>query len=165
LVSELVPLLEYLPSSTVIWANDLEHVIAALNNEFSEAEEAYAKLSLDSIQRKPEILYTDGAHFQKQANDLSIIEFGLKNFLKKSEKIDFQVNPQPAFNKDFSRLQATLIEHKEAGFECAIIAENPGQVSSTRTRRRSSLQTIKSLSDSIDLKFEVGINEERKHSL
>lgn len=133
LVSELVPLLEYLPSSTVIWANDLEHVIAALNNEFSEAEEAYAKLSLDSIQRKPEILYTDGAHFQKQANDLSIIEFGLKNFLKKSEKIDFQVNPQPAFNKDFSRLQATLIEHKEAGFECAIIAENPGQVERLNT--------------------------------
>lgn len=128
LVSELVPLLEYLPSSTTIWVSDLEHAIAELDNEYSEAEEAFSKLSPDSVQRKPELLYTNGALFHSQIEELSVIEFGLKNFLSNSEKIGFQVSPQPAFNKDFERLQSTLIEHKENGFQCAIIAENPGQV-------------------------------------
>jgi transcription-repair coupling factor (superfamily II helicase) len=133
LVSELVPLLEYLPSSTVLWVNDLEHIIAELDNEFSEAQEAFAKLSPDSVQRKPELLYTNGALFHSEIDELSIIEFGLKNFLKNSEKVDFQVNPQPAFNKEFELLQAALIKHKEAGFESAIIAENPGQVERLNT--------------------------------
>ena len=128
LVSELVPLLEYLPSSTVIWAKDVEDTKAQLDNEFGEAKDAFSRLSPDSVQRSPEQLYTDGALFISQLSEHSVIEFGLKNSDRSATDIRFETSPQPAFNKDFERLQATLIEHKEAGFECAIIAENPGQV-------------------------------------
>lgn len=127
-MTELVDLLEYLPSSTVVWLKDVEQAMLKMDSEFESAEEAYKALPAETVQREPKFKYSNGEVLLRLLEDRSTVEFGLKSFMPKSETIEFDTLPQPHFNKDFELLQETLIQSKQEGYDCVIVAENPGQV-------------------------------------
>lgn len=127
-MAELVSLLDYLPASTNVWLKDVEHAMLKMDEEFNTATEIFNTLPTDSAQREPKFKYCNGQDLYESLKERTTIEFGQKSFIPRSQTITFDTLPQPHFNKDFTLLQETLIQSKSEGYDCMIIAENPGQV-------------------------------------
>ena len=127
-ITELVSLLDYLPASTNVWLKDVEHAMLKMDEEFNTATEIFNTLPKDAVQREPKFKYCNGQDLYESLKERTTIEFGQKNFIPRSQAITFDTLPQPHFNKDFTLLQETLIQSRSEGYDCMIVAENPGQV-------------------------------------
>ena len=106
-------LLELLPNTTVVWVRDIEVVLGAMNHTF------------DSVSRKEH--FTSGGDFFELMQTFSVVEFGVKQLLKPTLTIDFEVVPQPKFQKNFELITQHLLDFDKKGYKTYILADNPNQ--------------------------------------
>ena len=106
-------LLELLPHSTVVWFRDIEVVLGDMNQTF------------ESVGRKEH--FTAGGDFFKLMQTFGLVEFGVKQILKPTLTIDFEVVPQPKFQKNFELITQHLVSFDEKGYQTYILADNPNQ--------------------------------------
>ncbi|MCK9219913.1 MAG: transcription-repair coupling factor [Bacteroidales bacterium] len=100
----------FLPDKAIIWLNDTGFIA-------------------DTMDKQPasDLLLT-GSEFLKLLLDFSSLEFGPQFFLKTGQPIDFDVSPQPSFNKNFDLLLEDLKKNEKQGFHNILLADNPKQV-------------------------------------
>jgi len=106
-------LVELLPDNTVVWVRDIEIVLGTMNQTF------------ESISRKEH--FTSGGDFFELMQTFGLVEFGVKQLLKPTLVIDFEVVPQPKFQKNFELIAQHLISFDQKGYQTYILADNPNQ--------------------------------------
>ncbi|KDN55243.1 transcription-repair coupling factor [Flavobacterium seoulense] len=119
--------LDYISEQTVICIQNTEDLFAQLDKQFAKAEEAFEKLSKDIKHATPEQLFLDQKSFIKRALDFSIIEWSSKAVFRTTKKMEFHIQPQPSFNKQFDLLLNNLSEHHFNGYKNYLFCSNDSQ--------------------------------------
>lgn len=121
--------LEFIGKNTTIWLASNDLVQASLEKEYEKAVKIYDKLPTNTIKHTlPSELYVHPSDWKKQVEAHSIVEFGPEYHFKANTNVQFQVQQQPAFNKDFELLRQDLIQRKNAGATNLIFSNQPQQI-------------------------------------
>lgn len=119
--------IEYIDPKTIIWLRDFSFTADKIDKEYDKAKKAFAELSAEIKHIAPEELFTTADDFKKEVLEHGIIEFSSHSILKDSEVINFNMQPQPSFNKNFDLLLKNLDENSKAGLRNIILSDNPKQ--------------------------------------
>lgn len=123
-----VNFLDYLPSSTLLWFDNIEITIDSIEKELEKAIIGFGKLEDRDNINKPETLFTTGKIFSDRIHDFSTIEFSNNSFFKEVSKVKFNQKPQPAFNKNFELLINDLAHWSSSNYKCLIFSNNQKQI-------------------------------------
>ncbi|MDG1136373.1 MAG: hypothetical protein P8N48_05610, partial [Bacteroidales bacterium] len=101
IIEKRVDFMEYIPSTTAIWFEDINLTMDRLDKEYEKAKTGFGKISDDNNAIKPEILFTNGKATLELLDKFTIIEFGSLSIFKNPTPLKFNQKPQPSFNKNF----------------------------------------------------------------
>lgn len=127
ILEERIGFLDYIPSSTYLWFDDIELSIQKISDEYKKAKKIFASLSDINERLKPEDLFLEGTKLFEKLDDFSVIEMGNTNFYKDTKTVIFNQSPQPAFNNNFDLLINDLGLKSSDGFNNFILTDNPKQ--------------------------------------
>lgn len=119
--------LDYISEKTVLFIQNTEDFLSQLDKQFGKAEEAFEKLSKEIKHATPEQLFLNQRAFVKRALDFSIVELGSKPIFKSTKQIEFHIQPQPSFNKQFDLLLNNLNENHFNGYKNYLFCSNEAQ--------------------------------------
>jgi len=122
-----VSLLDYLPKKTILWFSDFRFTVDQVNKEYEKAVSIFNKTDWPAEQLKPESLFIRGNQFINSIDDFMIVEFGHQFHFNNQEEIEFDQQPQPAFNKNFDLLINDLMNHSADGYTNLILSDNAKQ--------------------------------------
>ncbi|MBL7904680.1 MAG: transcription-repair coupling factor [Bacteroidales bacterium] len=128
-----ISFLSYIGRRSVVWIRDFEYAIDKIGGEFEKAEKAFAELSSDIRHLKPEELFCTAADFKSDVLAHGIVETGTRFLLSDARQFDFNMSPQPSFNKNFDLLLENLNENSKNGISNFILADNPKQTERIQT--------------------------------
>lgn len=123
-----VSLMEFMPGETVVWIKDTEGALAMMDTMLEKARVQYEKIKSMFDHPEPELLYLDKNALWKELGVRRIIEFGSQRKFSEGEVIQFEQDPQPAFNKNFDMLGTNLANHDKQGYQNVIAAGQPKQI-------------------------------------
>ena len=130
---------KYIAADTVVFTKDIAQLSARIDTNFAKAEEAYANLSKEIKRIEPEALFCDSAMIRRQLLDFALVEIdgtavsmsaqetSAKSPAQADKNINFNQQPQPAFNKQFDLLIKNLNENHETGFINYIVCSSEQQ--------------------------------------
>ena len=124
-----VGFLDYVPSNTVVWAQNLPALFQSIEALFEKAKSAYKLLSESILYSDPEGLFCNSDNFKQSLLKFSIFELGSEKFYDTESKktVEVNVSPQPAFNKQFKLLIDDLNQKHASGFKNYICCANAKQ--------------------------------------
>ncbi|MBK7763166.1 MAG: transcription-repair coupling factor [Bacteroidetes bacterium] len=138
---EKVSLFEFLPTNTIIWLHDAEHIQTRLNKLSAFIHEKESVVITDSNETEIEITKDDfvtESDILKQISQRTVIEFG-KGFAQEvlqtssSKEFKFQTKEQPSFNRNFDLLIKDLQDKSAEHYSLFIFSENPKQLERLRS--------------------------------
>jgi len=138
--------LSYISRNSVVWIRDFELAIDKIEKEFEKAETAFAELSPDIKHLEPSALFSSADSFKSNMLAHSLIEFGAHFLMKEGKLVEFSMQPQPSFNKNFDLLLQNLDENSKAGITNIILSDSPKQTERIHTIF-SDLKANRGLSD------------------
>ena len=121
--------LDYINEKTVLVIQNTELLGQQLDKLFDKANEAFEKLSKDIQHAPPEDLFLNQKQFLKRALDFSVIELHANAVFKTDKKVEFHIQPQPSFNKQFDLLLNNLSENHFNGYKNYLCCSNENQSS------------------------------------
>jgi transcription-repair coupling factor (superfamily II helicase) len=121
--------LDYINEKTVLVIQNTELLGQQLDKLFDKANEAFEKLSKDIQHAPPEDLFLNQKQFLKRALDFSVIELHSNAVFKTDKKVEFHLQPQPSFNKQFDLLLNNLGENHFNGYKNYLCCSNENQAS------------------------------------
>ncbi|MEO8253501.1 MAG: CarD family transcriptional regulator, partial [Flavobacterium sp.] len=119
--------LDYISEQTVIFIQDTDDLFSQLDRQFARAEEAFEKLSKDIKHATPEQLFLNQKAFIKRALDFSVVELSSKAIFRTTKKLEFHIQPQPSFNKQFDLLLNNLSDNHFNGYKNYLFCSNEAQ--------------------------------------
>ena len=108
--------LKYIASKTVILSNNTEFLFSRIDSFFIKAEETFETLSEELKHTIPTELFCNSKLLKKQLLDFTLVEFGGDAYFKNDNIIQFNITPQPSFNKQFDVLIENLNVNHNKGF-------------------------------------------------
>ena len=120
---------EYISSETLIFAKNISNLLELTEKLQQKAREAYDALTSEINYSNPVDLFCTSANFKSQLLDFSVVEFGMNSILATnlSQKVEFQVGPQPSFNKQFNLLIDELNSKHDLGYHNFICCSSSQQ--------------------------------------
>lgn len=132
-------ILEYLKKHTVIWIEEENLLENRIDNEYDKAISVFDKIKEQCYDNKktgkneksledPEILFTKGKEIISQLSNYKIVSFG--NYGKKcyATSIEFDIQPQPAFGKNFDMLLDDVKQLKDNDYSIFFFSESRKQL-------------------------------------
>ena len=112
--------LKYIAQKTVIFIKNGDLFFSRIDDFYTKAVETFQNLSTDIKHAEPEELFCDSSLLKKQLLDFSLVEFGSTAVMAKaveaSQIIEFDLVPQPSFNKQFDLLIENLNTNHNKGY-------------------------------------------------
>ncbi|HSN10148.1 MAG TPA: CarD family transcriptional regulator, partial [Hanamia sp.] len=134
---EKVSLLNFLPENTAVWSEDWEFIKQIIEQQEEDLKSAISnppkanvneEIELNEIKKISEKDFVNAAILEKQIEERPIIEFGKNSFFSKNNEINFSIQQQPAFNRQFNLLIENLKSFETKKYNIFIFAENPKQL-------------------------------------
>ncbi len=123
-----VSFIEFMPKDTVVWIKDTEGAYAKLETELEKAHRQFEKQNRILALSKPEELFLSKQELKNELDERAVIEFGIQRSFHNGEVIAFDMEPQPAFNKNFDILTTNLNNNTRAGYTAIIAAGQAKQM-------------------------------------
>lgn len=120
--------LTFLGKNVTVWMSSMGEITNKLDKEYDKAVAIYEKLNHTVKQSLPGDLYTHKSEWTKEVENYSVIEWGPEFYFASTFEQQFQVQQQPAFNKNFELLREDLIERKKVGFTNLFFSNQPKQI-------------------------------------
>jgi transcription-repair coupling factor (superfamily II helicase) len=124
----LATFLDFLGKNATVWFSSMGGVINTLQKEYEKAVKIYDGLNHTVKQSLPSELYTHKTEWINQVAEYSIIEWGPEYHFEAAYEAVFDVQQQPAFNKNFELLREDLIARKKVGFTNLFFSNQPKQI-------------------------------------
>lgn len=128
IIENRVNFLDYIPSSTVLWFENIELAIDQIKIEYEKAIAGFEKLDNSENINDPETLFSSSDYFSKRIHDFSTVEFSNTSFFKDVSKVTFDQKPQPSFNKNFDLLINDIAQKSTVNYKCLIFSNNQKQI-------------------------------------
>ena len=124
---KMVSLLKYLGHNTHIWLKDGALFTEKVATLYQLTEESRERVE-DSPgwRHKGSVLITD-KDFKSVVTKSPLVEFGQHPLFRDGITIDFNMAPQPSFNKNFDLLAKNLEESNQNGYTTYILSDNENQ--------------------------------------
>ena len=132
---------------------DFSLAVDKIGKEYEKADKAFAELSTDIKHLEPAELFCTADRFKSDILKHSLVEFGSHFLMKEGKLFDFNMLPQPSFNKNFDLLLKDLDENTKAGISNLILSDNLKQTERIQTIL-SDLKGNRGLTDK-DLEYSV----------
>lgn len=155
-----VPLLTFLPPTTVLVMKDFTYVTETVGNVFDEgfsqqaimerlegATEMEQKDIMAQLRREAKLV--NGSDFLRAALGFRIVEFGHQPSDTPDASIQFNVTPQPLFHKNFDLLKQTFEDYLLKGYHLYILADSQKQNERLREIFSSVTESLETRTDSI----------------
>lgn len=128
-----ISLLEYIDPNTLVWFKDVAFTFDIVKDGYRKAVEFWKALSSDDKQQNPHWIdpkfnFTDEKMLADQLRDFNIMEFGKQFYYQPKETINFDIKPQPSFNKDFNLLIHNFKENEKSKLENLIFTDSSKQI-------------------------------------
>tara|TARA_B000000532_G_scaffold244247_1_gene243433 strand:- start:9901 stop:13239 length:3339 start_codon:yes stop_codon:yes gene_type:complete len=129
LLEKQVSFLEYLPKSSTIWIENIQHALGIVQQNFDKAEEEFKKLSTESkkCQISPYEIFTNANEFKNLIEKFKTINFSSNNIFEADFDIQSNTTPLTPINKKFDILFNELINFQEKGYKNIIICSSEEQ--------------------------------------
>ncbi len=129
---------EILPRNTTIWVRDLQFMVERLDRAFESAVTMYQAVKAGKhvvsdeeagfFQEEPIKTFELSSKVLDDIFDLPLIQFNTTALGNPDEMYQFNMTPQPAFNKNFDLLIANLKENTEKEYTNCIFSDNTKQI-------------------------------------
>lgn len=128
-----ISLLEYVDPGSQIWMKDVQFTLDIIKSGYKKAVELWRALLSDEKQKNPDWIdpkfgFTDEKLIADQLHDFPVVEFGKQFFYQTGHTIDFDMRPQPSFNKDFTLLIHNFKNNEADKIENFIVTDSAKQV-------------------------------------
>lgn len=123
-----ISLIEFMPESTVLWIRDTNGLLAKAENELEKAGKQFEKLKGVFAHSKPEELFCTKNELLASVEKKQLVEIGSQRKFMDCEVVNFDMEPQPAFNKNFDMLGTNLSNNVRSGYTTVIAAGQPKQI-------------------------------------
>ncbi|HEY9001838.1 MAG TPA: transcription-repair coupling factor [Mucilaginibacter sp.] len=128
-----ISLLEYVDTGSQLWIKDIQLTLDVIKSGYKKAIELWKALSSDEKEKNPEWIdpkfgFTDEKLIGDQLHDFPVVEFGKQFFYQDAQAINFDMRPQPSFNKDFSLLIHNFKNNEAEHIQNYILTDSARQV-------------------------------------
>lgn len=128
-----ISLLEFIDPATNIWIKDVQFTFDIIKDGYKKATNLWRALSADEKNNNPEWIdpkfnFTDEKLIADQLFDFGIVEFGKQFFYHADSTVNFEIRPQPSFNKDFSLLIHNFKNNEVENITNYILTDSARQV-------------------------------------
>lgn len=108
--------LNYIHPNTVLFFQNTLNICDQLSKMFIKAEEAFQKLNNEIRRLEPQQMFLGSKEFLSKADDFTVVELAANNQFQPDYTLEFNLRPQPSFNKQFDLLINDLNENTENGY-------------------------------------------------
>jgi len=128
-----ISLLEFIDAGTNIWIKDVQFTFDIIKEGFKKATNLWKALSADEKNNNPDWIdpkfnFTDEKLIADQLFDFGIVEFGKQFFYTAGTTVNFDIRPQPSFNKDFQLLIHNFKNNEVENITNYILTDSARQV-------------------------------------
>ena len=128
-----ISLLEYVDPDTQVWIKDVQFTFDIIQGGNKKAVQLWNALSADDKTQNPGWIdpkygFTNEKMIADQLHDFAVVEFGKQFFYQPTFSLNFEMRPQPSFNKDFSLLIHNLKSNEAEHIENFILTDSARQV-------------------------------------
>ena len=115
---------DFIPPSSSIWIEDAAFIREKINNIFYQIRQREEAVQLPD---KKEIIIS-GHHFIEDCGKFRIVEFGRQSLYTPDLKLEYHIEPQPSFNKNFELLSEKLLSNMAGEYSTYIVSESQSQI-------------------------------------
>jgi len=119
--------LDYIHEKTVLFIQDTDLLGQQLDKLFAKATEAFSKLDTTIKRMQPEELFLNQKQFLKKALYFSVVELNNVPTFAIDKTLEFHIQPQPSFNKQFDLLLNNLNDNNSNGIKNYLFCSNESQ--------------------------------------
>ncbi|MDP9048069.1 MAG: transcription-repair coupling factor, partial [Bacteroidota bacterium] len=128
-----ISLLEYVNADTQVWIKDVQFTLDIIQTGFKKATQVWKALSAEDKNHNPDwidpkFVFTDEKLIADQLRDFALMEFGKQFFYQPDHTVNFDMRPQPSFNKDFTLLIHNFKNNEAEHIENFILTDSSRQV-------------------------------------
>lgn len=122
------PLFNFIPADTRIWMADAKRTERQLEKSMERAESAFERVS-DSVKfTPPESLFIRPERLESLLKPFHVVEFDGGTSFPNRMIIDWDMIPQPSFNKNFDLITSNLQANHRQGYHNVIVAGQATQI-------------------------------------
>ena len=110
--------LEYLPKTTIVWADDINYTLNSTKNYFKKIEDK-------EIDRNP--LFTSKEQFVKVLEKFTVIESNSHSYFTPQHEVKLDTDFLTRFNKQFDLLKQEMQKHTKQGIQNIILCSSEEQ--------------------------------------
>ncbi len=119
---------DFIPNGSTIWINHTNFSSDVIQKTFEAAQVAHHKAEQGIIkQLNPEELFLDKHYFYQDLLRFNCIEFGNNNTYSAQKSIEFNIFPQPSFNKNMEMLIGHLKQNEEKEINNVLFSDSKKQ--------------------------------------
>ncbi|MEX0968015.1 MAG: transcription-repair coupling factor [Bacteroidia bacterium] len=122
-----VSLLEFIDKNTVLWSADLSYCLSLLKKIVASAQEVF-NANPEIIPVAADEFLIEEKTFRKKLQEFRIVEMSAKSHFKAGKTYEFNITPQPPFNRNFDLLAESLSANSAKRFRNLIFSESAKQV-------------------------------------
>ncbi len=119
---------QYLNGDITIWIDSVERAKQTLNNEFEKALKIYDSLDQEIKKTVPSDLFINDKDLVLNFENLKLVEMGTTSYFENASPINFELIPQPSFNKNFNLLIDDLAKNQKNQFKNYIFSNQAKQI-------------------------------------
>ena len=122
-----VSFFEFLQPDDLFWLKKIGDLKSTIQATYKKVEDEFGKGDQPEEEQLPENRYITGDEFIQNIQNHPLIEINSHFFHEYSQNIDFNIEPQNAFNKNVDLLLAEWIDNLEHGYKTVFLTENEQQ--------------------------------------
>ena len=119
---------QYLNGDITIWIDSVERAKQTLKNEFDKAHKIYDSLDQEIKKTVPSDLFINDKDLVLNFENLKLVEMGTTSYFENASPINFELVPQPSFNKNFNLLIDDLVKNQKNQFKNYIFSNQAKQI-------------------------------------
>ncbi len=119
---------QYLNGDITIWIDSVERAKQTLKIEFDKANKIYESLGQEIKKTVPSDLFINDNDLVLNLQSLKLVEMGTHSYFEDAFDINFELLPQPSFNKNFNLLIDDLGKNQKNQFKNYIFSNQPKQI-------------------------------------
>ncbi len=119
--------LDYISEKTVLFIQNTDFTGQQLDKYFDKATEAFSKLDTTVNRLVPEELFVNQKQFLKKTLHFSVVELSNTPTFSIDKTVEFHIQPQPSFNKQFDLLFNNLNDNNSNGIKNYLFCSNESQ--------------------------------------
>ena len=119
---------QYLNGDITIWIDSVERAKQTLKNEFDKAHKIYDSLDQEIKKTVPSDLFINDKDLALNFENLKLVEMGTTSYFENATPINFEIIPQPSFNKNFNLLIDDLAKNQKNQFKNYIFSNQAKQI-------------------------------------